>query len=477
MSLKQYIQFNDEFKFSVNIEYDYDNANKINSYILTKDNVDALRFYFNNLTENKYRANFLIGAYGKGKSNLLLVLLNLLTAYDNEYIDNISKFVDKIKSFDKELYLQIKNFRDSNARLLPVIINSNYDDLNRSFLYAIKRAMEKFHFDDITFDSYYDVAYRTIIKWEKDNSSAFNLLNECIKNSIKKISLKDLKEGLQNYDSNSYQIFLNIYSCVTNGEKFEPLINTDIVKIYKEVLHQIREKDKKYVGLYIVFDEFSKFLEQSKDENIIRDITFLQNLAEATSRSGNDEQIHLTCITHKPIIEYLKIFGEDRINAFKTIEGRFKNIYLNKNLLDSYEMISHSYEIIDKKIISEKLNDDDIKDIYEYCKKDDIFNKVSNFNELINMGCYPINPYALYSLINLIEYVGQNERSIFNFITADEAFSFKDFIAKNNDEKYKLYPLDFLYDYFANMLKTDRSTKIFENRSQLFKSKILLVKQ
>ena len=64
MPLKKYIQFNEDFKFSVNIEYDYDNANKINNYILTKDNIEALKFYFNNLTENKNRANFLIGAYG-----------------------------------------------------------------------------------------------------------------------------------------------------------------------------------------------------------------------------------------------------------------------------------------------------------------------------------------------------------------------------------------------------------------------------
>ena len=108
MSLKNLIQFNDDFKYSVNIEYDYDNANKINSYILTRDNVEALKFYFNNLTDNKYRANFLIGAYGKGKSNLLLVLLNLLTAYGKEHGKNVSNFIEKIKQYDKELYCQMQ---------------------------------------------------------------------------------------------------------------------------------------------------------------------------------------------------------------------------------------------------------------------------------------------------------------------------------------------------------------------------------
>ena len=472
MSLKEYIQFNDDFKYSVNIEYDYDNANKINNYILTRDSVETLKFYFNNLIENKYRANFLIGAYGKGKSNLLLVLLNLLTAYDKKYDANILNFIEKIKLYDKDLYTQIKKFRESKKRLLPVIINSNYDDLSRSFLYAIKRAIEKFNFDNITFDSYYDVAYKTILKWEQDNKTAIKLLNECINNSNRRISLAELKEGLQNYDSNAYKFFLDIYSCVTNGEKFEPLISTDIVKIYKEVLHKIREKDKNYIGLYIVFDEFSKFLEQSKDENIIKDITFLQNLAEATSRSSTDEQMHLTCITHKPIIEYLKVFGEDRINAFKTIEGRFRNVYLNKNLLDSYEMISHSYAFSNEKVVNDELKDEGIKEIYDHCNKEDIFVKVPNFNELIKKGCYPINPYALYSLVNLIEYIGQNERSIFNFITGDDSFSFKDFIIKKNDEGNILYSLDYLYDYFNTMLRSERNTNIVEIYSQIESSLI-----
>ncbi len=467
MSLKEYIQFNDDFKYSVNIEYDYDNANKINNYILTRDSVETLKFYFNNLAENKYRANFLIGAYGKGKSNLLLVLLNLLTAYDQKYDTNISNFIEKIKLYDKDLYIQIKKFRETKKRLLPVIINSNYDDLSRSFLYAIKRAIEKFNFVNITFDSYYDVAHKTVLKWEQGNKTAIKLLKDCINKSNKKISIAELKKGLQSYDSNAYKLFLDIYRCVTNGEKFEPLISTDIIKIYKEVLHKIREMDKNYIGLYIVFDEFSKFLEQSKDENIIKDIIFLQNLAEAASRSSDDEQMHLTCITHKPIIEYLELFGETRINAFKTIEGRFKNVYLSKNLLDSYEMISHSYSFSSEKIINIKFKDAGLKEIYDHCIKEDIFVKVTNFNELIKKGCYPINPYVLYSLVNLIEYIGQNDRSIFNFISGDDNFSLKDFIIKKKDEEHILYPLDYLYDYFSIMLKSERNANIVEIYSQI----------
>ena len=100
------------------------------------------------------------------------------------------------------------------------------------------------------------------------------------------------------------------------------------------------------------------------------------------------------------------------------------------------------------------------------------FDKVPNFNELIKSGCYPINPFTLYSLVNLIEYIGQNERSIFNFITGDDSFSFRDYIIKKNDEEYVLYPIDYLYDYFNAMLRSERNASILEIYSQIESSLI-----
>ena len=460
MPSKKLIQFNEDFKSSINIEYDYDNTEKINNYILTHSNINGLKFFVHNLKSNKNRANFLIGAYGKGKSNLLLVLLNILTSYNSDSNKNVNKFIEKIKRYDAELYNDLIAYRKNNDRLLPIIINSNYKNLQTSFLLSIRDAIEKFGFKDIRFQSYYDVAYNTIEKWEKQNSNATKLLKKCLETY--RTNIKDIKDGLRSYDEYYYKLFLDIYNCVTNGEDFNPLVNTDVIKIYKEVLHYIKEQNKDYKGIYIVFDEFSKFLEQSSNENIIKDIKFLQDLAEISSRSTNEEQIHFTCITHKPIIEYVKDFGEKRINDFKTIEGRFVNYYLNSDFDESYELISNSFSFVRDEDKQELLADKQLVGIYNYCKNSVIFKNCIDFDKVIKNNCFPINPIVLYSLISINDYIGQNERSIFNFITQDDKMSFKFFIEKKLYVNYKLYSLDLLYEYYENLLKNNFTEDIKE---------------
>ena len=102
-----------------------------------------------------------------------------------------------------------------------------------------------------------------------------------------------------------YEDFKQVYKCVMHGVDFNPIINSDIVKYYKDVNYKINQMG--YNGILIIFDEFSKFLEYVGNENIMRDLKIIQDFAEVASRTGKSEQILFTCITHKTINEYMKI--------------------------------------------------------------------------------------------------------------------------------------------------------------------------
>ena len=81
---------NENFQYSVNLQFDINNIEKIKEYIPTKDGCELLRSYLNSIIYGKNRATTLIGPYGKGKSHLLLVLITLLDDYEKEdipYID------------------------------------------------------------------------------------------------------------------------------------------------------------------------------------------------------------------------------------------------------------------------------------------------------------------------------------------------------------------------------------------------------
>ena len=70
------VSINEQFKNSVNIEYDLKSYHKLSEYIPTDDICEVMQYFFNaaEVNENN-RANILVGPYGKGKSYLVLSLL------------------------------------------------------------------------------------------------------------------------------------------------------------------------------------------------------------------------------------------------------------------------------------------------------------------------------------------------------------------------------------------------------------------
>ena len=78
MKYNDIIGVNENFQYSVNLQFDITNISKIKEYIPTKDGCELLKKYLQSVYCGKNRATTLIGPYGKGKSHLLLVLITLL---------------------------------------------------------------------------------------------------------------------------------------------------------------------------------------------------------------------------------------------------------------------------------------------------------------------------------------------------------------------------------------------------------------
>lgn len=457
MRYDELMSVNENFQYSVNLQFDINNISKIKEYIPTKDGCELLKNYINSIINGKNRATTLIGPYGKGKSHLLLVLITLLDDYLEEDIALINDFVEKIKPIDTELYQMIKQMRSEKKKIMPIIINSNYGDLNQAFLLALSEALIRENLSDIIVNTYFDVAIKVIEKWEINYKDAIQEIKRCLKEYD--CNLKELKQGLKNYSEKHYEIFRNVYSCILHGQEFNPLVNSDIVKTYKDMTHEIQKYG--FNGIFIVFDEFSKFLEYVENSHMMKDLKLLQDFAELANRTGNTEQIHLSCITHKTMNQYANNMDEDRANAFKTVEGRFKELYFNRSLEQNYEIVSYAIE-------KKKDFDDFYKKYYESNKKTysqfkntNIFKNVENIENILFKGCFPLNPFTVYSLIGLSEKIAQNERTLFTFLTDDDVNSLKSFI--NNEKNFnKLFNIDKIYDYFKPILKKETDTSIKE---------------
>lgn len=445
---KEHIHINKRFQTSINLGLDLNSEEKIQEYIPTTDICDVLKRYITVLLGNsKNYATTLVGPYGKGKSFLLLVLSYLLgqKARDNVY----EELLQKIKDVDNELFQMISTLSQKKIRMMIVLVNSNYNDLNQAFLLALNEALTRERMTDIIPTTAYEICLDLIRKWERNPIEQKVTLEKCLE--LNHINIKQLKIGLAEYSPKAYKQFEKLYNCVSIGLSFNPLVNNDIVKTYSEVNHKICEKG--YSGMFIIFDEFSKFLE-SAGNGLMKELKIIQDMAELCARSSTQEQLHLCCVTHKSLDLYNTVNGNA---SFKTIEGRFKEFKFNRSLDENYQMIASAIQKVDyDEFIHHYI--DAHADFYQRIKECQAFDNIQSF-ELLFGGCFPLNPMTVFALIQLSELVAQNERTLFTFISDTDDNSFNSFIQRTEDGA-ELFNVDKIYDYFSPLLRKEEGNNI-----------------
>ena len=447
MNYSDYFSINRNFQSSVNLELDLNKEEKIREYIPTSDICDVLKKFVKSvLGYSKDKATTLIGPYGKGKSFLLLVLFYILS--NNKNSETWNELANKIRSVDVELYDLLLEIKKKDINLLPVIINSNYDNIIQSFQLSLNEALKRESLDEIIPESAFDICIQLLEKWQKQDSIKNEVFLKC--KELTGLNLTKLKKELRNYSQLAYKQFVDLYNCVNIGLEFNPLVNNDIVKIYSDVSFQLIKHD--YNGIFIVFDEFSKFLE-SNSTSIMKDLKIIQDFAEMCARSSKESQIHLCCVTHKNLGLYSQ---KTNVDSFKTVEGRFKEIRFNRSLEENYQIISSA---IRKKPTSEKIVSDfgiANKDFYHQITELGLFSNDLSEQTVFN-DCFPLNPLTVYSLIHISEYAAQNERTLFTFLADTDDDSFNSFI-HNNDSG--LLNVDKIYDYFSPLLQSEKTNLI-----------------
>lgn len=457
MKYCELVEVNQEFQSSVNLEYDLNKLEKIRGYIPTEQSVRILGIFLRSYyysSDSQDRATVLIGPYGRGKSHLLLVL-SALTSLDSLAENDIKReeakhilyeLCKKISLVNKEVGALAKIIVESNTRTLPVIINSNTDDINQAFLVAISDALKRAGLEGLLPDTYFDSALAVIDKWKKAYPEAIDKLNGELKKS--KASLEDLEIGLHQFNRKAYQLFCKCYPNIAAGTDFNPLTNMDVVKLYLAVANALKEQTP-FTGISVVFDEFSKFLEANLDKSKMLNFKIIQDLAEAAARS-KETQLHFTCITHKDILDY------SSSDSFKTVEGRFRKIRFVSSSEQSYELIANA--IIKKPSFNGFVTEHRklFQTIGDRSAMIKVFADLTTdaFEHKLLLGCFPLAPLSAYALLHVSELVGQNERTLFTFLAQSDNCTLKSFIDSDHKE-YQWITVDYIYDYFEELFKKE----------------------
>lgn len=433
------------FQYSVNIGYDMNNDDKLKNFIPTQSALQLLSEILDSTaTTSTERSRILIGAYGKGKSHIVLMILSMLLKKD---LSLFERTTPKIRE-NPRLLQSVQNYYESSEKILPIVITGSNTSLTQAFILGLQRTLSDNGLLEIMPETNYRAAIAVIDRWKSEFPQTYQQFCDAIDKPV-----GVFVDELSNYDISAYEVFERVYPSLTAGSIFNPFLGFDVVELYESVAKSLKKYG--YTGLYVVYDEFSKYLEANITEASLSDTKTLQDFAEKCNRSGAT-QLHLMLISHKEIANYIDKLPKQKVDGWRGVSERFKHIHLNNNFSQTYEIIS---SVIQKKPVLwkrfQECHQQEFDEIISRYKNHPLFS--SNSAELLTAvkGCYPLHPVSTFILPRLSERVAQNERTLFTFLSAEGVSTLKNFIDEYDDGDFKLITPDAIYDYFEPLFRKE----------------------
>lgn len=126
------------FQYSVNIAYDLNSNDKLKNFITTKSALALFdEILLSTLPTSTERARVLIGAYGKGKSHIVLMILSMLMKKDLALFEKMLPKIEEIP----QLKQSVERYYQSGNKILPVVISGSNTSIPQAFLNSLQRTL------------------------------------------------------------------------------------------------------------------------------------------------------------------------------------------------------------------------------------------------------------------------------------------------------------------------------------------------
>jgi hypothetical protein len=399
--LSDVVRVGARFGRSVNLERDFYEQVSLDGYILTTTGCSALHRLGQSLSDpTAERAWTLTGPYGSGKSAFALFAAKTLSPDHSEDTQSARLL---IKGQDKELWENLFDRRRNTALrrgLCPVLVSGTREPITVALLRGLVRSIEQF--------------------WPK----------------------------------NPPLVLTEIESLLTEAQAGNAVSGRQVAEIFEEVAQKVCSSRACGDGLLIVVDELGKLLEYAAANPKDGDIFVLQELAEAAKRSSGSP-ILLVTVLHQAFDRYVERLGRAQREEWMKVQGRFEDLAFQEpteQLLrilaqavihDGHqpalaELTKHGHQLAQK---AEKLG---------------LMPKTSKRGHVVELleACVPLHPTVSLLLGHLFRRLGQNERSLFAFLTSHEPRGFHEFLTSSVWDKRRpaALRLDHLYDYIITAL-------------------------
>lgn len=453
MPYSELIRQENEYTYSVNIQFDIENDTKLSRFIPNETTIKLLREYFNDIVrpQSNNHARILYGSYGTGKSHFLTVLSQILNksfartpAFDT--------FIARVRDYDDGLANDIVSYvqTDRNKPYLVVPIVFDFEDFNRCIYFSLKKKLDSIGVK-ISYKTFYSQAEELLSLWKENDESARRLEEIA---ATEHIDIESLEKMLDAIDPKAEKLFNSLFAKMTFGVKYVYEVSN-----LMETLNQANTAiSNQYSGLIFIFDEFGRYIEDNVRKIRVKDI---QDLAEYCDHS--EKRNHIILVSHKEISQYTKRHGKSLAVEWKKVEGRYKADSIN-NKQD--QCLSLVRSILIKREPTWQL----FRDRYAQ-QLNQIYSDAMDFKGfLVNVaadnnpfeGGFPLHPIALFALDRLSKKVAQNDRTFFTYLASREENSLYRFLISHELDEFHFVGISDIYDYFEPSIKAAQSDDSFE---------------
>ncbi|MDR7079745.1 hypothetical protein J2Y03_004803 [Neobacillus niacini] len=422
-----------KFKSSVNIKLDLGSDWIVERYIPTPTHSESLSGVLEGFLDKGNKSHILIGSYGSGKSMIGTLIANVVSKDIEEetFIELVNKF-DKVNTKEATVGHLLNQVRKLEKKYIPVVINGNQGNLREAIISSIYKSISKYGFD-YSIPSYVDEIKNKISLWEEEYHETYVQFNDHLK--LNNWNIDSFINDINRYEVEAIDWFKKIYPLLTAGAELSLSYNLDLTEHFTLILNEL---EKEGYGIYLVYDEFGRFLQSLDKYETVEAMQDIQDIAEVADHHPS-ANFNILLITHRNLNQYFLSYGEDLQSEFKRIQGRFKIYHTQSDpatFIRLASQVTSGYRID----WSKKYNFEN--EIIKY----DLFPELNGREKktLVVENSFPLHPVTLYTLPGLANAVAQNERTLFTFLESNENGGLTNYFLTEKT----WYLVSKLFDYF-----------------------------
>lgn len=345
-----------------------------------------------------------IAGYGSGKSHLALTLASLLSQPASEMSQHIKNNLSKASEtigFDVQRIVAAWG-----KPFLTIAINGmqNFDlanELSRQALLQIKLAgLDTGPIDDL---------------WPRFNQAIqFVERNHSVRKSefeerFPGVSAKTILSKLADHDELSYMRVNEVFE-IANGSPIRSVGQESPQQLIKTLCDHYCSDTGHFQGVFIVFDEFGRYVEFAADRPHIAGDAALQQLFEGIQ--DNAEKALMLCFTQYELKLHLARVASEKQTSIQRYVGRYDTVrkyHLSCNL---ETLFAHLIEKKDQSYLNSGMSSEDSSKKIRRSHDEvvrwlpgarhlHVWNDFDAFRKVISVGCWPIHPLATWFLTRL----------------------------------------------------------------------------